>query len=329
MVYLPFADISINAMTIFVIGLMAGIMEGVFGSLASLLVVPALSIFGLPFSISASTNLGQSFGRNSFFIFKGSPSAFRRIGVVAGIAGLPGVFLGFRSHLYIAQTGMGRDLFLAIQAVLLLSAAVALYRQWSFFNRNHYYDDAPFPAFGLNWRFPLAIPGGSGLNCITLARVSLVGLLLGAATGFLGLGAGVLGVPLFMYILGLPLKNAAATDTVSMLIIASGALLCYAAAGRVEFAAVLILLAAVVLGSRIGSLLPGEIHLSHAKLAFSLMLAVAAVCAAMAAGLDRLTAPRAVLFIAGSAFCATLAVLSLVPERFWSGKISRLPRSAK
>lgn len=329
MIYLPFADISINTMTIFVIGLMAGIIEGIFGNPANLLVVPALSIFGLPLSISASTNVGQSFGRTSVFIFKGNSSAFRRIGVVAGIAGLPGVFLGFKAHLFVTQTGFGRDIFLTFHVALLLLAAVALYRQWSFFNRNHYYDDAPFPPFGLNWRFPLAVPGGSGLNCITLARVSLVGFLLGAGTGFLGLGAGVLGIPLFMYILGLPLKNAAATDAVSMLIIGSGALLCYAAAGRVEFTAVLILLAAVILGSRIGSLLPGEIHLSHAKLAFSLLLAVAAICAAVTVSLDELIAPRAVMFISGSAFCVTLAVFSLVPEKFWSGKISRLLRSVK
>jgi len=328
MIYLPFADISINTMTIFAIGLMAGIIEGIFGRPANLLVVPALSIFGLPLSISASTNVGQSFGRTSVFIFKGSSSAFRRMGMAAGIAGLPGVFLGFKTHLLVMQTGY-RDIFLVLHVSLLLSAAVVLYRQWSFFNRNHYYDDAPFPPFGLNWRFPLAVPGGSGLNYVTLARVSLVGLLLGAATGFLGIGAGVLGIPLFMYVLGLPLKNAAATDTVSMIIIGSGGLLCYAAAGRVEFTAVLILLAAVILGSRIGSLLPGEIHLSHAKLAFSLLLVVTAICTAATACFDGSVTPRVVLFISGSAFCATVAAFSLVPEKLWSGTINRLLRGVK
>lgn len=329
MTYLPFADVSVNPLTIFTIGLMAGIIEGVFGTLSNLLAVPALIIFGLPLPISASTNIGQSVGRTSIFIFRGNRDglAFCRVGAVAGIAGLPGVFLGLKLHLSLIQTGFGEDIVRLCHVALLLAGSVVLYRQWSFFNRNDYYDDDPFPPFGLNWRFPLAVPGESGLNRITLARVTLVGLLLGTGTGFLGLGAGVLGIPLFMYILGLPARNAAATDTVTMLLIGSGSLAGYALSGRVEFAAVLIFLTAVTLGSRIGTLLPGEIHLGHAKLAFSLMLAATAVCTAVSVSGQCST--RMAMSICGLAFFTSMAVFILVPEKFWSGRIARLLRGIK
>lgn len=324
MTYLPFADVSINPLTILTIGLMVGIFESVFGTLANLLIVPALSIFGLPLSIAASTSTGKSFGQTSSFLFNGNKDglALRRVGAVAGIAGVPGVLLGFKAHLLLVQNGSGGDLFRLFYVALLLSASVVIFRQWNFFNRNDYYEDAPFPPFGLNWKFPLAVPGGSGLTHITPARVALVGFLLGAGTGMSGLGAGVLGIPLFMYALGLPFKNAAATDSVAMLAIGSATLLCYATAGLVEFSAVLILLASVTIGSRIGSLFPGELNLSHAKLGFSLLLAVSAIC--MAISLEGSISPRPIMFLAGATFCASLAVFSLVPEKFWTGKITRL-----
>lgn len=323
MTYLPFADISINTTSIFIIGLMVGIIEGVFGTLANLTVVPALGIFGLPLSVSASTNVGHTFGRASLFIYTGNKDrlALCRTGTVTGIFGLPGAYLGFKTHLYLINTGYGEIVIKLLYVVILLSASAALLRQWIFYNRYHFYDNAPFPPFGLHWKFPLAIPGGSGSH-ITLARIAPVGFILGIATGFLGLGAGFLGVPLFMYILGLSSKNAAATDSVAMLIIGSGTFFIYAAAGRVEFLAVLILLGAVSLGSRIGSLLPGELNLGHAKLAFSSMLSIAAV--AVALSLAGINISRAVMFTCGLAFCSSLIIYPLIQESIWPGKIARM-----
>lgn len=329
MTYLPFADVSVNTLTIFVIGLIIGIMGGIFGTLANLVVVPILSVFGLPVSISASTNLGQSFGRSSLLIFASDSDrpALRRLGLVTGIFGLPGVFAGFKLHLFLMGTSIGETAVYLSYIALLLSASVVLFRQWSFFNRHDYYDDDPFPPFGLNWKFPLAVPGGSGLNHITLPRTALVGLLLGTAAGFLGLGAGALGIPLFMYILGLPMKNAAATENITMLIVGSGAFFSYAAAGRVEFTAVLILLAAIILGSRIGSLLPGEMNFSHVRLAFTAFLVLVAFSTAVS--MNGSTFSQLIVSIPGITICTSVTVLSLVPERFWSGKIVRLLKSLK
>ncbi|MFZ5634343.1 MAG: sulfite exporter TauE/SafE family protein [Bacillota bacterium] len=312
MSYLPLADISINLTTIFTIGLMVGILGGVFGTLANLLVVPVLSIFGLPLPISAGANVGQSFGRTSLSIFTVGPDplAFRRVGIVSGIIGLPGVFLGVKLNLLLMGTGTGNTVIYLCYIALLLSAAVVIFRQWHYFNRNDYYDDAPFPPFGLNWRFPLAIPGEAGMKHITLVRISLAGLLLGAATGFLGLGAGVLGIPLFMYILGLPAQSAAATDTVAMLVIGSGTIFGYASAGRVELMVVLALLAAVTLGNRIGSVLPGELNLGHARLAFSLLLAITAL--SVAVGLNSVFFSHVIMSVSGLGFCLAVVIFSLI-----------------
>ena len=314
MAYLPFADVNINLITIFLAGLTVGILKGTFGTLANIVIVPVLNIFGLPLSISVSTSAGYSFGRSSLSLFNNNPEwpALRRVGMVAGIAGLPGVFLGFKIHMLTMETFLGSKLLLLIYFTLLLFAVIALIRQWSFFNRHHYYDDAPFPAFGLGWRFPLAVPGGSGLKHITLCRVALTGFLLGTATGFLGLGAGILGVPLFMYILGIPQRNALPTDTVSMLLISSGTFLCYTAVGQVELAPVIILIVAVGLGNGIGALMPGEINLGHARMAFAILLG--AIALSTAASINSLISSRIILYVAGSSLFVILIVFSLIPD---------------
>lgn len=279
MFYLPLADISVNLTAVFTIGLLAGILGGVFGPQAYMLIVPALGVLGLPLSVSAGANVGQSLGRSSFSLFTINPDplTLRRLGLVTGISGLPGVLMGVKINLWLTGNAFGETIIYILYMALLLAAAAAVFLQWRHFNRNHYFDDSPIPPFGLNWKYALAIPGETGLKHVTLVRVLLVGLLLGFGTGLLGLGAGVTGVSLFMYILGLPAKNAAATDRLAMLVTGSGALFGYALAGRIELLLVLILTAAITLGNRIGSLLPGELNFSHARLAFSMLLAVAAV----------------------------------------------------
>ncbi|MCL6477712.1 MAG: sulfite exporter TauE/SafE family protein [Peptococcaceae bacterium] len=313
---------SENLVTIFTIGLMIGILGGIFGTPANMLAVPVLGIFGLPLSISAGTSVGQSFGQTSLSILIAGPdpTAFRRLGIVTGIIGLPGVFFGVKLNLFLMGTGngVGKTVIYLCYIALLLSASVVIFRQWHFFNRNDYYEDAPFPPFGLNWRFPPAIPGGAGMKHITLARTLLVGFLLGITTGFLGLGAGVLGIPLFMYILGLPAKSAAATDTVAMMIIGSGALFGYASAGRVELLLVLVFLAAVTLGNHIGAVLPGELNLSHARLAFSLLLAVSAL--SVTVGLHNIFFSHLIMSVSGPGFCLAVAISSLVSEKSRTGK---------
>lgn len=315
MLYSSLADINISLTTIFLAGLIIGIFSGAFGKLAGIIIVPALNIIGLPISISVSSGAGICFGSASLSLFSPSPAqpGLRRVGITAGIIGLPGVYIGLRLHLLMVENALATPVILLVYSAMLLCASVVLYRQWIFFQRNDYFEEAPFPPFGLNWKIPLAVPGGSGLKFITLSRVALTGLLLGIASGFLGLGAGILGIPLFMYIMGLPPKNSLATDSIAMLIISAGTLLSYAAAGRVEFTTVFILAGAVTLGSRIGSILPGEINLSHARLAFALLLALYSLSSALA--LHNAAASRVIVLAAGLALCALIAVFSAVSER--------------
>lgn len=311
MQYLIFAHVIINPLTVFIAGLTVGIAGGIFGKLANFIIVPILSILGLPITYSTGSVTGLHFGRASLSAFNGR-LAFRRAGILAGIIGLPGVYLGFRMHLLFTATTYGTIFIIICYAMILFGIAALVFKQWLYFNRHDYYDDDPLPLFGLGWRFPLAIPGGSGLNHITLIRVAVVGLFLGITAGFLGLGPGMLGVPLYMYILGLSRNNAAATDSITMTVIGAGTFFIYSLAGRAEFLIVILLISAISIGHRLGSLLPGELNQSHARLAFS--MALTAMSLALLINLFSPAATEILISSAGFTFFAFLTVFSIVSD---------------
>lgn len=315
MLYLHLAGIYIDPLILFIAGLAVGIAGGVFGNMANYVIVPILSILGLPLTISTGSGTGLHFGRSSLSIFNsgGERLAFKRAGITAGLAGLPGVLLGFKLHTLLMATSFGPSFLTFCYSAILLAGSVFVFRQWVYFNRNDYYDDDPFPSFGLGWRFPLAIPGGSGLDFITLPRITAVGLFLGIVTGLLGLGAGMLGVPLYMYILGLPRENAIATDTITMTVIGSGAFISYASTGRMEFVVALLLIIGVTLGFHIGSTLPGELNQSHARLALSMALSIVALTSVIS--LLNTALAGLIISAAGLTLCTFLTVFSLLSEK--------------
>lgn len=283
MLFLPLAETIINPLHIFLISLMIGLLSGSMGKKADLLVVPALSIFGLPITFAIGTNIAQGFGRSSMALFNGAilKEGFPRVGFVAGIFGLPGVYMGRALLLQLVDTRFGNVFIIICYISLLLAAAFASYRQWLHFKEWGCVDKNPLPPFGMGWRYPLAAPGLVGKDFITVGRVVFVGLFLGFITGFLGPGAGVVGIPLFMYVLGFDATTAAATDLLTMLIIGAGALLGFALAGKTEVFAIIVVLTAIVIGIRAGSLLIAQLRFAHTHLAFTLALCAAAISMAL------------------------------------------------
>lgn len=273
----PVVDI-LNPIVLLATGLCAGMLSGCFGPAANLMVVPFLNIFGLPLTWAGGINLGQSFGGSLVDILTGGMNkvAMRRVGLVVGIFGLPGIFAGRAFFLFLADRRADTTATNFLYLILLLVAAYSVFRQWRSFMRLGYFEDNPLPPFGMRWRHLLTPPGAMGLDFITVGRVASVGTLLGLATGFLGLGATVLAIPLFMYVLGLPAAIASSTSLISVAIINGAGMISFSSAGGMKPATVLLVLGAAILGNKIVALLPEEIKWGHSRLAFSMLLAMSA-----------------------------------------------------
>ncbi|KJS14596.1 MAG: hypothetical protein VR69_17060 [Peptococcaceae bacterium BRH_c4b] len=278
MLNIPLAGASINAVHLFTAGICVGILCRCYGLAANIIMVPLLYLFGLPVAHAAGINITQSFGR-SLVAMSGEGmhnGGLRRVGLVTGLAGLPGVAAGRSFYLFLSGQGVTITAVHLTYIVLSLLVAGSIIRHWYSFARQGYFEDNPLPPFGLKWRYPLAVPGAAGLKFITLGRVTAVGLILGFATGYIGLGAAVTAIPLFMYVLGLSAAVAAATSILPVLIIDSAGMVGYALDGKLELVPVMVVLVAVFIGDKIGLSIPPEVKWNHTRLVFASLLLITA-----------------------------------------------------
>lgn len=120
------------------------------------------------------------------------------------------------------------------------------------------------------------------LNAALTRKLAPLGLLVGLAAGFFGIGGGFLIVPGLMAATGMTLANAAASSLVSVVLFGAATSASYAVSGLVDWS----VFAALVAGGGVGAVLGGPLarrladHQAPARRAFALMvLATAAYVA--------------------------------------------------
>ncbi|WP_309605581.1 sulfite exporter TauE/SafE family protein [Phenylobacterium sp.] len=143
---------------------------------------------------------------------------------------------------------------------------------------------------GLSMLFPRQHEGDPAVQLTPrlVARLAPLGLMVGLAAGFFGIGGGFLIVPGLMAATGMTLANAAASSLVSVVVFGAATSASYAASGLVDWGVFLALIAGGVFGAVAGAPLARALvgHARAARLAFALMvLATAAYVAARAGGL--------------------------------------------
>jgi uncharacterized protein len=104
-----------------------------------------------------------------------------------------------------------------------------------------------------------------------------VGVVAGLLSGLLGIGGGVVMVPGFSQIGGLPIKSAVATSLVCVAAFAIPGTITHAALGNIDWRVALVLTAAVIPGARIGSALALRASDRGLRLAVALFLGAIAV----------------------------------------------------
>jgi uncharacterized membrane protein YfcA len=86
-----------------------------------------------------------------------------------------------------------------------------------------------------------------------IVLLAAVGALAGFAAGLLGIGGGVIMVPLFTNVLRLPVKTAVASSLVAVAIFSVPAMISHALLGHIDWVVALLLTAGTVPGARLGS----------------------------------------------------------------------------
>lgn len=207
-VYLPIANLSVNGLLIVALGVLTGILSGLFGVGGGFLTTPLLIFYGIPPTVAAASAATQVTGASvSGVLAHGRRGGVDyRMGSVMVGGGIIGAMIGallFRFFQAIGQI----DVVISILYVLMLGTIGTLMMREAIEalrpsegkvrkvkKRRHHPLVASLP---LRWRFY-----SSGLYISPLAP-AILGVLVGILTMLMGVGGGFMLVPAMLYILGM------------------------------------------------------------------------------------------------------------------------------
>ena len=285
-IYLPIAEVSVNALTLIGLGGIVGLMSGLFGVGGGFLITPLLFFIGIPPAIAVATGANQVVASSVTGVLAHlrRKSVDIRMGVVLLVGGVVGSTLGVGAFNLLQRMGQV-DLVVQLSYVVFLgfigltmlreslSALMASRSATPPRRRLHEHSWV----HRLPWKMKFRT---SGLYISVLPPL-LVGVAVGVLAAIMGVGGGFIMVPAMIYLLGMPTKVVIGTSLFQIAAVSGYTTLMHAVSSNTVdiMLAVLLIMGGVVgaqLGTQLGARLKGE------QLRILLALLVLAVCARIA-----------------------------------------------
>jgi len=288
-IYLPIAGQSVNALVIAALGLLVGVLSGMFGVGGGFLTTPLLIFYGIPPTVAVASATTQITGAS----VSGVMSHMRRGGVdlkmggVMIVGGLLGSLVGVVAFRLLQSTGQ-IDLVIGglyviilgwIGSLMLKDALVALgYVKAPGTAKPNARHNRWVASLPLRWRFY-----SSGLYVSPLAPLAL-GFVAGMLTVFLGIGGGFILVPAMIYLLGMPARIVIGTSLVMVLAVSACTTMVHSLTTRsVDIVLAGLLLLGGVIGAQYGAMLTTRVKPDLMRLALAIIILLVAL--RMAVGL--------------------------------------------
>lgn len=242
---------AVTILGVLVVGFGAGVLSGLFGVGGAVLTTPGIRALGvspihavgstIPAILPAAITGALRYAREGL--------VDRRIALVCGFTGSALAVGGS----IVADVVDARWLMVAT-ALLLLWTGISSIRKARALERSPIEVEATVVAAGSEvigaGRELHGAEAGAAVSTSTLAGV---GALAGFVAGLLGVGGGVIMMPLFLNVLKLPIKVAVGSSLVAVAIFSVPAMISHAYLGHMDWAVALLLVVGTVPGARIGS----------------------------------------------------------------------------
>lgn len=282
-IYLPIAEMSVNALVIILLGGGVGFMSGMFGVGGGFLTTPLLIFYGIPPAVAVASSATQITGSS----VSGALAYWQRgqvdvkMGVVLTIGGVLGAGLGqlvFARLQAVGQIDVAVSLiyvvFLGVIGGLMLKEAViALRAERSGAGAARGRRHVPWIA-ALPWRTRFY---RSGLYISPLAPLAL-GFVVGILTVIMGIGGGFIMVPAMLYLLGMAASSVVGTSLFQIIFVTAAATLLHATASKsVDIVLALLLLLGGVAGAQFGVRAAQKLRPENLRLALALIVLAVAI----------------------------------------------------
>jgi uncharacterized protein len=284
-IYLPIAEVSVNAFLLLGLGGMVGILSGMFGVGGGFLMTPLLFFIGIPPAVAVATEANQIVASS----FSGVLAHVKRrtvdfkMGTVLLVGGLAGAAIGVQIFKYLK--GLGQvELLVTLSYVVFLGIIGSLMFVESL--KTIYRSKSGTPVLRKkrhNWVHGLPFKMRFRASSLYISAIPplFIGFLVGILAAIMGVGGGFVMVPAMIYLLGMPTKVVVGTSLFQIIFVTAFTTLMHATQNFTVDAvlALLLLLGGVVgaqIGTKIGVLLKAE------QLRILLAIMVLGVCGKLA-----------------------------------------------
>ena len=258
--YLPIANLSVNGLFIVGLGLLTGILSGLFGVGGGFLTTPLLIFYGVPPTVAAASASTQVTGASVSGVLAHSKSkgVDYKLGGVTVVGGVFGAGIGALLFRFLESVGQ-IDVVINVLYVVMLGTIGSLMAREAYETirpsneaaakrapkRRHH----PFvTALPLRWRFYR-----SGLYISPLAPL-ILGVLVGILTMLMGVGGGFILVPAMLYILGMSAGVVVGTSLFNILFVTMATTMMHALTTQaVDIVLAAFLLIGSVTGAQMGT----------------------------------------------------------------------------
>ncbi len=291
-IYLPIAEVSVNAFLLLGLGGLVGVLSGMFGVGGGFLMTPLLFFIGIPPAVAVATEANQIVASS----FSGALAHLRRrtvdlrMGTVLLIGGLIGAALGVQ--IFNALKAIGQvDLLVTLSYVVFLGVVGGLMFIESLraIRRSRRPGAKPQrKKHGLAHSMPFKMRFRTSGLYISVIPPIIVGILVGILAAIMGVGGGFIMVPAMIYVLGMPTKVVVGTSLFQIIFVTGFTTLLHATTNfTVDIILAVLLLLGGVIGAQVGTRLGARLNAEQLRILLAVM--VLAVCGKLA--LDLLIQP--------------------------------------
>ena len=290
-IYLPIANLSVNALVIILLGGGVGLLSGMFGVGGGFLTTPLLIFYGIPPTVAAASAATQVTGAS----VSGALAHYRRggvdiqMGAVLVAGGIIGAVAGAGIFNLLTNWGQIDTIIAVLYVVLLGSIGTLMMREaWASVTakirgqtlppskRRHHPLVASLP---LRWRFY-----ASGLYISPLAPL-LLGFVTGILTVLLGVGGGFIMVPAMLYLLGMATRVVVGTSLFQILFVTAATTMVHALTTQaVDIVLAALLLIGSVIGAQVGAQLATKFAPDYLRLFLAAIVIGVAIRMALGLG---------------------------------------------
>ena len=285
-IYLPIAEISVNAFILLGLGGLVGVLSGMFGVGGGFLMTPLLFFIGIPPAVAVATEANQIVASS----FSGVLAHLKRknvdfkMGGVLLVGGLIGAGLGVFIFNYLKSMGQVDLLvklcyvvFLGIVGGLMFIESLGALRNANKSNvlikrrpKRTWIHVLPFKI-----RFRV-----SGLYISAIPPV-LVGILVGILAAIMGVGGGFIMVPAMIYLLGMPTRVVVGTSLFQIIFVTAFTTMLHATTNfTVDIVLAVLLLVGGVIGAQFGTMIGSKLKAEQLRILLAAMVLL--VCGKLA-----------------------------------------------